>query len=117
MINNFNAVDQLVEFGLGIAVAQQMVKMMNTTMAGVNAPTVKNPSIDTFRMPNPNGHLVQLYVGTSEGVAGPFDESQISALLAAHKITADTLAWMPGMETWTQASNIPLVNKYILLQS
>ena len=36
--NSFYSVDRLVEFGLGMAMAQQMVQMMNQTMQSMYVP-------------------------------------------------------------------------------
>ena len=40
MENDFNSIDRLVEFGMGIAVAQQMVNTMNYAMSNMAVPGV-----------------------------------------------------------------------------
>lgn len=38
---------------------------------------------------------------------GPFPESQLSALIAAGRLTRDTLVWSEGMSGWQKAGEIP----------
>ena len=40
MDNNFNSIERLMEFGMGMAVAQQMVNTMNYAMTNMNVPGV-----------------------------------------------------------------------------
>ena len=43
MENNFYSIDRLIEFGMGIAVAQQMVRTMNEAMQNMVVPGAMNP--------------------------------------------------------------------------
>lgn len=115
MINNFDSVDKLVDFGLGIAMAQQMIKTMNTAMADINVPTVKNPGQNAFTQPPTLPDKQQFYLGIDNNVAGPFSEPELADLIREDKVSPDTLIWKPGMTGWIQASQEPVVNKYILL--
>ena len=38
---------------------------------------------------------------------GPFPESELSALIAAGRLTRDTLVWTDGMSDWQRAADIP----------
>ena len=40
--NSFFSIDRLVEFGMGMAVAQQMVKTMNESMTSMHVPGAMN---------------------------------------------------------------------------
>ncbi len=51
------------------------------------------------------------------GLEGPFDEPQLRTLVAKGKIKPEKLMWIPGMDARTNAASIPLVNKYILLNT
>ena len=41
--NSFNSIDRLVEFGLGVAVANQMIATMNACIGGMRVPGGDNP--------------------------------------------------------------------------
>jgi hypothetical protein len=41
--NSFFSINRLVEFGMGIAVAQQMVNTMNSAMTNMHVPGSMNP--------------------------------------------------------------------------
>ncbi len=105
--NSFYSIDRLVEFGLGMAMAQQMVQVMNQTMKQMYIPG----SIQS--MPNPQ--LQPLYVVMDGQSVGPLTESDFSHLVTDKKITKDSLAWMPGMLGWKPIEQIPAMLKIIAL--
>ncbi|HEY1749362.1 MAG TPA: DUF4339 domain-containing protein [Xanthobacteraceae bacterium] len=47
------------------------------------------------------------YTGIGGRQDGPYSDEQIRALIAAGRVTADTLVWSTGMENWTKAGAIP----------
>ncbi len=103
--NSFFSVDRLVEFGLGMAMAQQMVGMMNQTM-------------QTMQMP---GRLQRVqvepmfYVVLDNNPVGPLSDKDLAQLVLNHKVTKDTLSWMPGMTTWKPIEQVPAILKVIAL--
>ena len=103
--NSFFSVDRLVEFGLGMAMAQQMVGMMNHTM-------------QTMKMP---GGLQQtqaehvFYVAMDNSPVGPLSDKELAQLVLSHKVTKDTLSWMPGMMAWKPIEQVPEILKVIAL--
>jgi hypothetical protein len=106
MNNDFSSIDKLVEFGLGLAVSQQMIGTMNQALDNMIIPGIgKNPS------------SVQrgYYATVDNRVAGPLQPDEVSRLIERGKITNETLMWCAGMSNWTFASNIPEVNKFLLL--
>lgn len=105
--NNFFSVDRLVEFGMGMAMAQQMVGMMNQTMQQMYVPG----SIQS--MPKPVKPI--FYVGIDNQPVGPLDEAQLTQLVLQKRINKDTLAWMPGMPAWKPIEQVPEVLKVIAL--
>ena len=106
--DNFYSIDRLVEFGLGIGVAQQMVKSMNHALANTYIPGSMNP-MDTQRVPT------IFYVALEGKPAGPFSEEQISRLIAEGKVTKTTYVWKPGMTKWDFTENVPDVLKLVAL--
>ena len=105
--NNFFSVDRLVEFGLGIGVAQQMVGMMNQYMQSMYVPG----SIQS--MPNPVPHIY--YVAIDGQQVGPLNDSELSQLVIQKKINKDSLAWVPGMVSWKPIELVPAILKVIAL--
>lgn len=105
--NNFYSIDRLVEFGMGVAVAQQMVKTINHAIEGMQVPGVMNP----MHRSHP-----QIYYAMLEGQqAGPFSEGDLSKLLQERKIVNETYIWKPGMIKWDLAQNLPDVLRIVAL--
>lgn len=108
--SNFFSVDRLVEFGMGMAMAQQMVNMMNQSMQQMYVPG----SIQS--MPKPKPQQPQLfYVGIDGQQVGPLNESELMAMITNHRVTKDTLSWMPGMPAWKPIEQVPEILKLIAL--
>lgn len=106
---SFFSIDKLVEFGMGMSLAQQMMNTMNQCMAKTQIPTVQ---IGVPQMPS-----VQVeYYATVEGqIVGPLSESELSQLIQQKKITVETFFWKQGLNGWMQAKNVPEIYKHILL--
>lgn len=106
--NSFFSIDKLLEFGMGIAVANQMVAAMNQAMQGMNVPGVPNVSAPT--MP------AQMYYAILEDMqAGPFSEEELTRLIACKKINKDTYIWKPGMKDWVKVEALPDVLRLVAL--
>ncbi len=105
--NNFFSVDRLVEFGMGIAMAQQMVNMMNQSMQQMYVPG----SIQS--MPQPKANIY--YVGINGQQVGPLNESELITMINNRSVNKDTLAWMPGMPAWKPIEQVPEILKIIAL--
>ncbi len=103
--NNFFSVDRLVEFGLGMAMAQQMVGMMNQTMQTMQLPG---------GLQNQQAQNV-FYVAIDGNAVGPLANNELSHLVLNHKVNKDTLAWMPGMPEWKPIEQVPEILKVIAL--
>jgi len=103
----FFSIDRLVEFGLGMGVAQQMVGMMNQAMQQMHVPG----SVQS--MPST---LAQTYFVALNGQqVGPLNESELSQLISQKKVSKDTLAWMPGMSSWKPIEQIPAILRVVAL--
>ena len=110
--NNFFSADRLVEFGMGMAMAQQMVKMMNQSMQQMYVPG----SIQSMPQPTRPQHQPNIiYLGIDGQQVGPLNESEIIALVNNRRINKDTLAWMPGMPAWKPIEQVPEILKIIAL--
>lgn len=104
---SFFSIDRLVEFGLGMAMAQQMVNVMNQSMQNMYVPG----SIQS--MPQAASQIY--YVAIEGRQAGPLSDSELMQLIAQRKVSKDTLCWMPGMAAWQPIEQVPAVLKLIAL--
>ena len=105
--SNFFSIDRLVEFGLGMGMAQQMVGVMNQYMQQMYVPG----SIQS--MPKPMPQLY--YVAIDRQQVGPLNDSELSRLIAQKQVNKDSLAWMPGMSAWQPIEQIPAILKIVAL--
>ena len=103
--NSFYSIDRLVEFGMGMAMAQQMVRVMNETMQTMYVPGAPN----TISAPQ----AITFYVAINGRQVGPISESEFTQLVTTKQVTKDTLAWMPGMLAWKPIEQIPSILKVI----
>lgn len=99
------SVDRLVEFGLGMAMAQQMVEMFNKSMIPV-LHTVSNQQ----NQPTP-----MIYVAVDNKALGPVHMHEIVTLFRNKDINMKSLAWMPGMPQWKAIEDIPEILRTLAL--
>ena len=105
--NDFFSLDRLLEFGIGMGMAQQMINVMNQSMKSMYIPG----SIQS--MPQP---IANIYYVAIDGLqTGPLSESELMELIRDKKVSKDTLAWMPGMATWLPIEQVPAILKLIAL--
>ena len=104
---SFFSIDRLVEFGLGMGIAQQMVGMMNQYMQSMYVPG----SIQTMPKPMPQIY----YVAVNVQQVGPLNDSELSQLVSQKQITKDSLGWVPGMSDWKPIEQIPAILKVVAL--
>ncbi len=104
--SSFFSMNNLVEFGMGMAVAQQMVKTMNH-------------SIDNMKVPGSSSSIPapqSLYYAVIDGnQMGPLSEQDVNTLVRDKKIVNETYMWKPGMLTWKLAEKIPEVVRLVAL--
>lgn len=104
---SFFSIDRLVEFGLGMGIAQQMVGMMNQYMQSMYVPG----SIQSMPRPIPSIY----YVAIEGQQIGPLNDCELIQLITQKKVNKDTLAWIPGMQTWKPIEQVPEILKVIAL--
>lgn len=105
--SSFFSVDRLVEFGLGMGIAQQMVCMMNQYMQQMYVPG----SIQSMPKPMP----IIYYVAIDGQQVGPLNDGELSQLILQKRINKDTLAWVPGMPAWKPIEQVPAILKVVAL--
>jgi hypothetical protein len=103
--SNFYSIDRLVEFGLSLSIAQQMVQTMNHAMQSMYVPG------SMASMPQAQ----VAYVAIDGEPVGPLSDCEFAKLLKEGRISKDTLAWMPGMPTWKPVEQVPELLKIVAL--
>ena len=77
--NSFAPIERLMEFGMSMAVANQMVQTMNEVMAKSNKPSLQNVGLQ-HQVPK------SYYIVINDITQGPFSESEISNYVITNKI-------------------------------
>ena len=80
--SSFFSIDRLVEFGMGMAIAQQMIQVMNQSMQQMYVPG----SVQSM----PTLQSQTIYIVIEGQSVGPLTESEFSHLVAEKKITKDS---------------------------
>lgn len=114
-MTDFSSIDRLMEIGMSMGLAQQMVNTMNQTMnsmqvAGVNAGSTGRLS------PVDEPAACQWFAAIGGHLAGPLSDNEIHGLIEKDLLVSDTLLWCPGMKAWQMAQDIPEINKRLLLK-
>jgi len=107
--SSFFSMDRLVEFGMGMAVAQQMVGTMNHTMQNMRVPGAGNPVLPSQRPE------LAYYVMLDGKQAGPFSECEVVRLINDKKVSKETYVWHAGLREWQIAENVPTVLRLVAL--
>jgi len=104
--NSYYSIDRLIEFGMGMAIAQQMINTMNQAMSQMHIPGSMNQTQP----------IAISYYAMIDGLqTGPFSEQELSRLISEKKISKETYLWKPGMAKWDLAERIPEVLKLVAL--
>lgn len=120
--------DRLMELGMSMAVANQMIGTMNQAMNNMQVPgRVFQPAAGTVPVsneaapqPNPNDvppEIQATYAVIDGHMAGPLTDKQVSQLIQIGTLTPQTLVWRPGLPEWRYASDVPEIYKIILLST
>lgn len=105
---SFFSIDRLIEFGLGMGMAQQMIKIMNETMKSMYVPG----SVGTIQTTTQS---LPIYVAINGQSTGPYTEAEFSKLVGQGVVNKDTLVWQPGMLAWKPVESVPSVLKIVAL--
>ncbi len=110
--DNFFSVERLVEFGMGMGIAQQMVKSMNGALQDAYLPSAQATNLTGLQQPV---MPVSFYAVMDGRQAGPFNEAEVSRLVAEGRITKGSYIWRAGMLQWEFAENVPEFLRIIAL--
>lgn len=106
--SNFFSIDKLVEFGMGMSIAQQMVGTMNQSLQNMYVP---GSVAHTMPAPQP----ITIYVAVNGQPVGPITESQFAEMVTKKQVTKDTLVWTPGMASWKPVEQVPTALRIIAM--
>ncbi len=106
--NSFSSLDRLMEFGMGIAVARQMIDTMNHTINNMQVPGAGAPIAPASQ---------QYYALIDNQQCGPLTEEEVEKLVNVARINSNTLMWKTGTTAWVHANALPEVYKYFLLSN
>ncbi|MBR1878651.1 MAG: DUF4339 domain-containing protein [Paludibacteraceae bacterium] len=87
--------DKVVEFGMGMAMMQQIPQMMNTANASATQPVPP---------PLPKANAYFLAIGGKQ--YGPYTADQLRPFVPTGQIAKETLVWCQGMPAWQQAATV-----------
>lgn len=104
--NFFFSIDKLVEFGLGMAVAQQMIGVMNQSLKNMYVPG------SYMALPQTAEYI---YVAIDNRPVGPLSTVQFSEMVNSRQINKDTLVWIPEIVGWKPLQEVPQLLKIIAL--
>lgn len=106
--NSYNSIERLMEFGMSMAVAQQMMQTINHAMQNITTPQFKNLNV-------PLPQQIHFYALVNDIPQGPFTEQELSGHILANRVSKETLVWLNGMPGWMQAQQVPEVAKLFTL--
>jgi hypothetical protein len=106
--NTFNSIERLMEFGMSMAIAQQMMQTMNYAMQNITTPQFQNVNV-------PLPKSIQFYALVNDIPQGPFTEKELSNHILANRVSKETLVWFQGMSGWMQVQKVPEVAKLFSL--
>lgn len=104
--NDFFSINRLVEFGMSMAIANQMIGMMNQSMRNMYVPGAQMQLNSTPK---------NIYVNINDTRVGPINASEFSQMVSNHTVTKDTMAWIPTMTAWRPVIEIPELLKLVAL--
>ena len=88
--------DKVVEFGMGMAMCQQIPQMMNAANTAASQPA-----------PPPIPKATAYFLAIEGKQYGPFTVDQLRPFVPTGQITAQTLVWCQGMSAWAPAAARP----------
>lgn len=113
MEHDYDPIERMLELGMSMSVANQMMQTMNNCMNQTQVPTVQN------MMPSMPGKQTnqdhEFYIVVDNNVAGPFKSNELTVLVKSGRLNAETMVWTKGMSNWAPAQTIPEINKVLML--
>lgn len=97
----FNSIDKLVEFGIGMSMAQQMMSIMNQSMNQMQTPQFKHTDVPIIKDK-------QYHVILNDIPQGPLSKNQILIHLNNGDLNDENLIWCDGMSGWSKIKDVSI---------
>lgn len=107
MNNDISSIERLMEFGMSLAVAQQMVATMNHAIGNMATPGA-GATIAQQR---------EYFVVVDGAQAGPLSEQELRQLIEGQRVNEETLVWYRGLTAWRRVADVPEAMKFVLLSN
>ena len=107
MSTDFYSMDKLVEFGMSMAIANQMASSMNQSLNQMQVPGAGRT------MPANTDNIYFVVIDGKQ--SGPYSLTELSRLIAEKKIVKETYIWKPGMAQWELAENVSEVLRLVAI--
>lgn len=92
---------------MGGAVGQNMAGMLNNIMGGMQQnPAAQTPVQNAGQTTPPPIPVIAYFVALNGQQAGPFDLATLAKMAADGSLTASSLVWKQGMESWSEAGSV-----------
>jgi hypothetical protein len=96
---NMFSFNRLIEFGIGMSIAQQLVKNFSEAKYDNRQESVGNEK----QIVNTKGYYAIIH-----GIQrGPFTEQEVIQLISEKQVVKETYIWREGMPSWTIAEKVP----------
>lgn len=109
MENSGSIIEKMLELGIGMSMAQQIPEMMKGVLPAAGSSTSSAPPVTA------NIVRKQFYIVVDQSQAGPFSEEELAKLVENKLLSSETLVWKEGMPAWQPASQVPEVNKLLIM--
>lgn len=115
-MNDANFMDRLLEFGIGMGMAKQMLslyeqssrQMMNTMSDIINNQVIPGqPKMSDNNYPPAFLPSREWYVAIDCNPVGPLSEMELKKMLLENKVNKDTLVWNSSMTSWLPIEMCP----------
>ncbi len=114
--NSFFSIDRLLEFGLSMEMARQMMSVMNQSFSQMQMTGTKMPDGSNASKVISSINTNFLYHVVIDGKStGPYNEQELTQLIQNKKLTNDSFVWQPGFSNWKRAEEVPEVLKLVAL--
>lgn len=107
MNTDFYSMDKLVEFGMSMAIANQMASSMNQSLNQMQVPGAGRA------MPTNTDNIYFVVIDGKQ--SGPYSLTELSRLITEKKIVKETYIWKPGMVQWELAENVSEVLRLVAI--
>ena len=111
MEDSGNFIEKMLELGIGLSMVKQMPEMLDGILPE-SGDSVSPPQ--TTNVPPPL-QKSDTYLVIDKAQAGPFSDEEITKLIKAGCVEADTLVWKPGMASWLPAKQVPDIQRLFVL--